>query len=393
VDGDTTEALRGHCERRLEGMLALLEELVAINSFSGNPEGCARVAEVLARELDAIDGMTVERVESERFGPHLVASSEAARDDPSGCVALVGHLDTVFPPGRFEGFERDGDIVRGPGVLDMKGGLVTAVHALQEVAARGALAGLPLRVVIVSDEEVGSPEGGAVLVERLRGAACALVFEAGRTADAIITARKGTGGVRLVVHGKGAHSGNHHADGVNAIWALAKLIDRAQTFTDYDRGITVNAGTIKGGQSRNTVPDHAEALVDVRYLKRSDGEEVIERMRSAAREVEQAVSGARVEIDGGLARPPLERSEGNRALFREYAACARASGLGDTEAPLIGGGSDASTTAAIGIPSIDGLGPRGSGFHTNDELIEASSLPMKLEALVRFLLGRAGITL
>lgn len=379
------EQLGSWCRDQTGPLLVLLEELVQQNSHSGNREGGAVTARILQRELDAIDGVSTEWIDSDTFAPHIVATTEAARERADGCVALVGHHDTVFPPGTFEGFSREGDIARGPGVLDMKSGLCLIVFALRALAQVGKTLP-PVRVVIVSDEEVGSPESHAILQERVRGAACALVFEAGRAGDAVITSRKGTGGVKAIAHGIAAHSGNHHADGANAIWALARFIDEVQRFSDYEAGITVNVGTISGGQSRNTVPDRCEALVDLRYIRSADGEALLQRIRNAAAKTH--VPNTRLELEGGLARPPLERTEANVALYREYAACALAAGLQAPEAALIGGGSDASTTAAIGIPSIDGLGPRGSGFHTRDELIECSSLPMKLEALARFLFAR-----
>jgi glutamate carboxypeptidase len=381
------DSLRDACQARLEPMIAQLAELVNQNSHSFNPEGGRVVAGMLERSLSAIDGVTVSRHESETYAPHLVATTAAARDSAEGCVALIGHHDTVFPVGTFEGFSRQGDIARGPGVLDMKSGLVICIHALAMLATLGK--DLPVRLVIVSDEEIGSPEGGSILTEAIRGAACALTFEAGRAQDAIITARKGTGGIRAHVHGKATHAGNHHAEGINAIWALSKVIDAAQGFTDYEAGKTVSVGTVKGGTSRNTVPAEAEAIFDLRFLTHSDGEALVERFRQAARAAEEAVPGSRVTIEGGVRRPPLERRPDNVKLFEEYAVCAKASGLGHGEAALIGGGSDASTAAAIGIPAIDGLGPRGSGFHTHDELIEISSLPLRLEALCRFLLQRA----
>ncbi len=370
-------------------MLAVLERLVVTNSHTANRAGGTHVAERLAEEFGAIPGLAVRLLPSERFAPHVVVSSEAASAS-TGCIALVGHHDTVFPPGTFEGFRTDGGLVRGPGVLDMKGGLVVVLFALRALAAEGLLATLPVRVAIVSDEEVGSPEGSDVLVRELAGAACALTFESGRAKDAVITARKGTGSIRLLAHGKAAHSGNNHADGANAIWALARAIDAAQGLTDYARGITINTGTVTGGQGRNTVPDRAEALVDLRYVTRASGEEALARLRERCVEAAATVPGTHVEVVGGLARPPLERTDANVALYREYASCARESGLGDGEAPLVGGGSDAATTAAIGIASIDGLGPRGKGFHTHDEQFELASFVPKAEALVRFLAGRAG---
>ena len=375
-----------HCRGQLDAMLPVLERLVNQNSYSHNPEGGELVAKMLADELGGIDGVHVDLVASEKHASHVIASTTAAQNSAEGAVALVGHHDTVFPPGTFEGFSIDGDIARGPGVLDMKGGLTVCIFALRALAAHGLLERLPIRFVIVSEEEIGSPEGKPLLQSRLAGAACALVFEAGRKEDKIITARKGTGGLVVKAIGKAGHAGNHHRDSHNAIWALARFIDAAQQLTDYDRGVTVNVGKVMGGISRNTVPGEAEALVDIRFLTVDDGEKVAASLRALAEK--NSIEGTRLEVSGGVARPPLVRDDDNVALFEEYAECAKSSGLGGAECPLIGGGSDASTTAVMGIPSIDGLGPRGSGFHTSDELIEVSSLPMRLEALTRFLYGR-----
>jgi glutamate carboxypeptidase len=372
-------------QRAMEDSIAAL---VDVNSFTDNPEGGRKVGTML-RDLFAIQGLDVSVRESERYADHLVFRTQPKAPNRNA-VALVGHLDTVFPPGTFEGYRRDGDLARGPGVLDMKGGLVVVAYALRALAASGGLDALPpVRVVVVSDEEVGSPEGQGVILAAVSGASAALVFEAGRKADAIITRRKGTGGMSAAAHGKAAHAGANHRDGVNALWALARFVDRVQALTDYERGVTVNVGKITGGQGKNTVPDFAEGLIDVRFDTKADGDRLVLAVRQAAEEAARSVPGSRIEVQGGVARAPLERTEKSAALLAEYAACARACGLGDAEAPLIGGGSDASTTSAVGIASIDGLGPRGSGFHTKDELIEVSSLVPKAQAVARFLAGRA----
>ncbi|KYF81870.1 peptidase, partial [Sorangium cellulosum] len=386
--GAVMQALRQALSGRTEPMLALLERLVNLNSFTDNPRGGDAVGEVIANELSTIPGLCVRRLASARFAAHWVVESEAAKASPAGHVALVGHLDTVFPPGTFEGFRRDGELARGPGVLDMKGGIVVAIEALRALETIGALPEIPVRLAIVSDEEVGSPEGRPLLQRELAGASCALVFEAGREGDRIITARRGTGNAVVRATGKAAHAGNAHQQGANAIWALARFIDRAQRLTDHGRGVTVNVGVVSGGHGRNTVPDAAEAGVDFRFVSRADGEAMMAALSAAAREASVEVPGTAVRAECEIARSPLVRTEASAALYREYGACARAAGLGDAEAPLIGGGSDASSTADIGIPSIDGLGPRGSGFHTKDELIEVKTLVPKAEALAAFLLGR-----
>ena len=364
-----------------------LAPLVDQNSYTENPEGGRKVGAML-RELFAVEGVEVHVRPSERFADHLVFRSRAQLPN-KGAVALVGHLDTVFPPGTFEGFRRDGDLARGPGVLDMKGGLVVIAFALKALAATGGLdAVAPIRVVVVGDEEVGSPEGQGVIAAAVSGSACALVFEAGRKADAIITKRKGTGGMTAVAHGRAAHAGNAHKEGANAIWAVARFVDAVQKLTDYGRGVTVNVGRVSGGHSKNTVPDRAEAQLDLRFCTRADGEALVGAVRAAAEEACAGLSGTRIELHGGVARNPLERTDASAELLAEYAACARAVGLGGDEAPLIGGGSDASTSSGLGIPSIDGLGPRGSGFHTKEELIEVATLVPKAQALARFLAQR-----
>jgi glutamate carboxypeptidase len=373
-------------QRAMEEAIA---RLVDVNSFTDNAAGGRKVGTML-REIFAIEGVEAVVRPSERYADHLIFRTRPQLPN-KGAVALVGHLDTVFPPGTFEGYRRDGELARGPGVLDMKGGLVVVAYALKALAASGGLdAVVPVRVVVVADEEVGSPEGQGVIGAAIAGSSACLVFEAGRKGDAIITRRKGTGGMTAVAHGKAAHAGNAHEEGANAIWAAARFVDAVQSLTDYARGVTVNVGRIAGGQSKNTVPDRAEVQLDLRFCTRADGDALVAEVQRAAEAATAGIEGTRLELAGGLARSPLERTEASAALLAEYAACARAHGLGGDEAPLIGGGSDASTSSALGIPSIDGLGPRGSGFHTKEELIEVGTLVPKAQALARFLAGRAG---
>ena len=362
--------------------------LVEVNSFTDNTQGGRKVGTML-RDLFRIDGIDASARESERYADHLIFKTQPKAPN-TGAIALIGHLDTVFPPGTFEGYRRDGDLARGPGVLDMKGGLVVVAFAMKALAASGGFDALaPIRIVIVSDEEVGSPEGQGIIAAAVSGSSAALVFEAGRKSDLVITRRKGTGGMMATAHGKAAHAGAKHEEGANALWALARFVDRVQGLTDYARGITVNVGKITGGQGKNTVPDRAEALLDIRFCSKTDGDALVLEVQRAADAAAESVKGTRIEITGGVARQPLERTEASALLMSEYAACARASGLGDGEAPLIGGGSDASTSSSLGIASIDGLGPRGSGFHTKDELIEVMTLVPKAQALARFLAARA----
>jgi glutamate carboxypeptidase len=381
------EAAAGWLVGRLAEMEEALAALVEVNSYTENPEGGRKVGALLREQL-VLPGLFAEVVISTRYADHLVFRSRGKAGLPP--VALVGHLDTVFPPGKFEGYRKDGALRRGPGVLDMKGGLVVIAWALKALAASGGLEALPpLRLVVVSDEEVGSPEGQNVIRAAIGGAQSCLVFESGRAQDAIITRRKGTGAVKAVAHGKAAHAGNAHQEGANALWALARFVDAVQQLTDYPRGLTVNVGRVVGGQGKNTVPDLAEADVDLRFCTRREGEELLQRFHEAATRAATGIAGTRIELVGGVSREPLERTEASAALMEAYGTCAHVSGLGRGEAPLMGGGSDASTSSAMGIPSIDGLGPRGKGFHTVEEYIEVDTLIPKAQALARFLASLA----
>jgi glutamate carboxypeptidase len=367
-------------------MEALIAEMVEISSHTPNVDGNSKVAELYVARTKklapSLQGGVVPSP-SGKAGLHVVLKTAG-----ENAVLLVGHHDTVFPEATFSGYREDGELLRGPGVLDMKGGLVTITFALAALHEAGVLAQIPVRVVSVSDEETGSLEGRQFVLQEARGSSAALVFESGRVGDQIVTRRKGIAGITVTAAGKAAHAGNAHKEGVNAIWALARFVDAAQKMTDYERGVTVNVGKFTGGIGKNTVPDRAEALVDFRFLTRGDGEAVLAAMRAAADDAAASVAGATLEVGGGISRVPLERTEASAALLGEYAACARASGLGGDEAPLIGGGSDANTVAAAGVPAIDGLGPRGKGFHTVDEFIERKTLLPKTEAIVRFLAGR-----
>ena len=370
-------------EGRLAEMEVALSALVNVNSFTDNLEGGNRVGELL-REVFTIEGLTAKVVPSQRYASHLVFSSAGRAGEKP--VGLIGHLDTVFPPGAFEGYRVDGDLRRGPGVLDMKGGLVVVAWALKALAQTGGLAKLPpVKVIIVSDEEVGSFEGAPIIRAELSNAQAALVFESGRANDAIVTSRKGTGNLDVTAKGKAAHAGNNHQDGANAVWALSRFIDKAQGFTDYARGVTVNVGKITGGQGKNTVPDHATAELDLRFVTRADAEWLVKSLFDAAAEAAASVAGTKLECVGGANRLPMERTEANLKLFEAYAKHAVQYGLAASESPRVGGGSDACTTSAMGVASIDALGPRGKGFHTKDEHIEAKTLIPRAQALASLL--------
>ena len=367
--------------------IALTRSWVEVNSYTANVDGVNRVGAML-REAFAIPGLAGEVIAGgPEHGDHLIWKTSA----PGQPVVLVGHHDTVFPPGHFEGWrETDDGRAIGPGALDMKGGLAVIRGALLALARAGVLAQLPIAVVSVSEEEIGSPSSKVHLEAVAKGARAGLVFESGRAADAIITRRRGVGAMTVTAHGKAAHAGNNHKDGANAIWALARFIDAAQQLTDYSRGQTVNAGLVQGGTSKNTVPETATCSLDLRYETVADAHALVAGLRAAAERAAQSVPGVRLDVTGGANRLPLERTAESAALRDAYAACARAEGLGDGEAALLGGGSDANTIAPLGVPVIDGLGPRGAGFHTPTEYVELATFGPKIRALVRYLHGALG---
>jgi glutamate carboxypeptidase len=360
-------------------MQRLLERLVRQSSFTQDPPGVNAVVHMVDQELRRI-GLKTERVASKKFGDHLYFESAAKGAPPA---FLIGHTDTVFPRAEFNGFSFQGDLARGPGAFDMKGGLVVGMFALEALARAALLRHVPLRGMFVSDEEVGSPDSQPHLSGRAQGSACALGLESGRANDAIVVARKGVAAVRAEATGVAAHAGNEHEKGKSAVWSIARFVDRAQGLTDYDRGLTVNVGVIAGGSTKNTVAEHARAEVDLRFVAEEDGEALYRALELCA--AAAAVEGTRVTLAKTAWRQPMVRTEASAALAREYGECLVDAGLPAGEAPLSGGGSDACTTSAIGIPSIDGLGPRGGGFHTLDERVDLSSFVPKANALARFL--------
>src|SRR3569832_443698 len=211
--------------------ISLTRRWVEVNSYTSNIAGVNQVGAML-QEAFALPSLGCEVVPGgEGFGDHLIWRTKA----PGKPIVLVGHHDTVFPPGHFEGWREEAGRAIGPGALDMKGGLAVIHAALSALEAAGMLAHLPIAVVCVAEEAVGSPTSKPHLKRIAKDAQCALVFESGRAADAIITRRKGVGAMTVTAHGKAAHAGNNHKDGANAIWALSKFVDVAQQLTDYAR--------------------------------------------------------------------------------------------------------------------------------------------------------------
>ncbi len=360
-----------------------------------NVEAAMLMLETLAQECD----LRVQRVPdpTNEHATHRVFTSSATAPDTRS-IALVGHADTVFPHDfGFLRFERDGDVARGPGVLDMKSGISScffAWRALHETFPEAAQR-LPLRIIIVSDEEIGSRSSRVLYQQLAPKLSAALVFEAGREADRIVTRRRGGGLYEIAVHGRAAHAGNAHAEGVNAIHAASYLIPKLEALTQYERGVLLNVGLIHGGTAKNTVPELVTLGVDVRYEAAADATNLDRAVQDLVANpfadvaVPEKLRNARFVLTGGMTRPPMQPSDITHKLLMHYGEHARAAQLGADEAPLQGGGSDGNLLAAFGVPTIDGLGPYGKHFHETSEWCSLSSLERRTQALAAFLLSES----
>lgn len=364
--------------------IALLEELVNINSHTANAAGVSNVQSRLEAELRRL-GMQIERHSRDGYGDLLIARTAVASAQQP--VLLLGHADTVYPPGSEpERFVRDGDIARGPGVMDMKGGLVTMIWALQALHAEAVLDRIPVVVLVNCDEETGSTSFREQIEAEARAAKAVLVFEPGRPGDAILTRRKGVGSWIISATGKASHSGNAHRDGKNAITALARKVIQIEALTNYERGITLNVGVISGGTALNTVPESATAHLDLRATSARDYDEIRQTLLGLAGV--DPITGAKIEIEEHHYWPPLEETAASDALFSAYQRYAAAAGLSYGKFPtIVGGGSDGNITSGVGTPTIDGLGPYGEYPHSKDERLYLSSLKPKAANLALFLAG------
>jgi glutamate carboxypeptidase len=355
----------------VDALLDLLRDLVAIESPSDAPAGVARLAARLATELEGL-GLHCEPLDVPGAGPLLRATSPAARD--AAPVMLLGHLDTVWPLGTLaqRPLRQEGDRLFGPGVYDMKAGLAIVVGALRHLRARGPLP--PVLVFFTPLEEVGCEPYRERMLADMRTCRACLDFEPAWPGGAVKTARKGSGTFVLRAHGRASHAGADLGQGANAIVDLARRVQEVSALSDPARGLSVNVGTIRGGLRPNVVPDLAEAEVDVRYLRRADGEQLAERLRGLRADV----PGVRLEVGGGLGYPPLERSAAVAELFALARATAATLGQ-DLAEVATGGASEASFAGALGLPTLDGLGADGDGAHALHEHVLVSSLPGRVQ--------------
>lgn len=308
--------------------------------------------------------------------PLLVVTNRADGDQRPG-ILLLAHLDTVHPVGTLKDnpCRIEDDKLYGPGSYDMKGGTLLALKALAGLSKPDATK-LPIDFVMVPDEEVGSHASRPYIEDFAKRSLYTLVCEPARpNGGKCVTARKGTGMVHLCVKGRPSHAGMQHEKGRSAIREMAHQILKLEAMTDYDRGITVSVGTISGGTVTNTVPSHCEVMVDFRVPDMPAGEEILARMQKLA-PVGPDVS---LEIDVELNRPPMVKTPESTRLVEKLQTCATNAGFNLEDAPMTGGGSDANFTAALGVPSVDGLGAEGDGAHTLNEYVFVSALPRRLQ--------------
>jgi glutamate carboxypeptidase len=377
-------------EKRREAIVSTIRELVEIESPSDNKAAVDRVAEVVAEKFARLGG-EVRFHRAKDFGSHLQVNFGGKAAKP---VLLLGHYDTVYPLGTLATMpcRVERNRLTGPGVLDMKSGIALMLHALAGLQewtsgnSGGRSDGLlrPVTVLLVSDEEVGSNSSRAITEALARRSAAVLVFEPsyGRR-GAVKTARKGVGEYLVKVTGKAAHAGLDFEKGANAILELARQIEKLSSFTELKKGLTVNVGVVSGGSRTNVVPSEATARVDVRIARLNDAagiDKKVRRLRPFNRK-------CKVEITGGVNRPPMERTAGVAALYEQASAIARELGWKLEEA-AVGGGSDGNFTAGLGIPTLDGLGGVGDGAHATHEHILISKLPRRA-ALIAGLIERA----
>ncbi len=281
-------------------------------------------------------------------------------------------MDTVWPAGTLAGRPPrvEGGVLYGPGAYDMKASLVIALFALRALRDLGMLPAREIRLLFTSDEETGSRSSRPFIEDTARDAALAMVMEPALPDGGLKSSRKGTGLFKVAARGKAAHAGAAHAAGVNAIQEIAHQVLALQALTDYARGVTFSVGAIRGGGVTNVVPDFAQVEVDTRVAAPEDTAWVERAVRGLA----PVLPGASLEIEGEFDRPPMPCDAGRLAVFDRLRDIARAVGLDLDHGPS-GGGSDASFTAALGVPTMDGFGAVGDGAHAVDERVVLSSLP------------------
>jgi glutamate carboxypeptidase len=366
-----------HFEDKKQKMISVLREWVEIESPTSDKASVDKFGINVAAKLEDI-GMSIEWKEEPNRGNHLIARWGSRH----GHLLLIGHLDTVWELGTLQRFpcEIDDEIGRGPGIFDMKAGLLIALYALGFIRQQG-LAKYPITLLATSDEEVGSVSSRELIEQEARSARAAFILEPGGPNNSLKTKRRGVGRYIVTAHGRAAHAGVEPEKGLNAIEELAHQIIELQSWNKLRTGISVNAGLIKGGTRVNVIPEEAEAIVDVRCDAMDDIQWLSKQFASLSPKKE----GYRITVEGGVDRPPLERTDKVLKLYEQ------AKTIGQTmDYPLsefwTGGGSDGNLTAALGVPTLDGMGAEGGGAHALSEHILTSSITKRTALLYHMIL-------
>ncbi|MEM8840198.1 MAG: M20 family metallopeptidase [Pseudomonadota bacterium] len=358
-------------------LLAGINAWTAIESKSDEPDSITAMMTRAMADFRAA-GLTVEPIAAQGgLGPHFHAEIPCGRTGPG--VLVLCHLDTVHAAGTLmrNPIRTEGDRAYGPGIYDMKGGVFLALTAAHSLIAEGQTTPLPIRFLVVGDEEIGSPSSEEHIRKAAENACYVLVTEPARDGGKIVTGRKGSARMKITTHGKPAHSGMRHQDGESAVLEMARQILAIEAMTDYDTGLTVNVGLVTGGTGVNVVPETCEAEIDLRMVNPADGEAAI----AAIYALKPHNPAIRIEVSGGMNRPPYQKSNAVAALFDHARGLAREIGF-ELEDTFTGGGSDGNFTAAI-APTLDGLGVDGAGAHTLDEHLSLASLVPRLTLLRR----------
>ena len=362
-------------------MLETLEAFVCAESPSTEKTTADACAELIAAEWQK-RAVEVEMLPQKHRGAHLRITRAPSGGKARGQLLVLGHYDTVYAGGSLANmpYRERGGRVYGPGVFDMKAGIVQALFALDAIERSGE--GLAKRLVFLwtSDEEIGSASSRKLLEAEAQRSDAVFVVEPSLGPKGLLkTARKGVGEAEIVVRGKSSHAGLAPEKGVNAIHELALQIARAREWNDLPRGISVNAGIMQGGTRTNVVPDSARAVLDLRALRAADMRRIEEKLRR----LKPILRGAKIDVTGGFSRAPMERKH-SAALFERARFLGKEMGMQIGEGTA-GGGSDGNFTAALGIPTLDGLGAVGDGAHSPGEYIVARTMPERAALLAALL--------
>jgi glutamate carboxypeptidase len=358
-------------------LLDTLEILVRAESPSTDKDAVDRCGTVLAARLKAI-GAQVDRLPQRDTGDHLRAAFGNAPERP---VLLLGHFDTVWSVGQLARmpFRAEAGRLYGPGIFDMKAGIAVAMLAVRMLRELGA-PHPPIVMLWTTDEEIGSGTSRAFVEEQARRSRAVLVLEPSLPGGAVKTMRKGCGDFELIAYGIAAHAGIDPGKGANAIHELAYQIVELQRLQDLEGGVSVNVNVIAGGQRTNVIADSARASIDIRVPTSDDGR----RIESALGSLKPRLPGTRLELSGRFSRPPLERSAHVLRLYQLARDVSAELGRTLSEGGT-GGGSDGNFTAALGVPTLDGLGPQGDGAHALHEHVVVSDLTWRVALLAGLL--------